>query len=132
MGRTAAGVLGMKLKKQKDNFIVGFDVISPDLKNGLLLIIMENGFGKRTFLKEYRSQHRGGQGIKVAKITEKTGMVVAVKVLTEDTKEVMIISKKGILIKTDLTNISRQSRISQGVRIIRLEEDDLVAGIVVL
>ncbi len=132
MGRTASGVSGMKLKKQKDNFVVGFDVISPELKNGMLLIVMENGFGKRTLLKEYRLQRRGGQGIKVAKITEKTGKLVAVKVLSQDTKEVLIISKKGILIKTDLTNISRQSRVSQGVRIIRLDDDDLVAGIVVL
>lgn len=132
MGRTASGVLGMKLKKQKDNFVVGFDVISPELKNGMLLIVMENGFGKRTLLKEYRLQRRGGQGIKVAKITEKTGKLVAVKVLSQNTKEVLIISKKGILIKTDLTNISRQSRVSQGVKIIRLDDDDLVAGVVVL
>ncbi|HRU35986.1 MAG TPA: DNA gyrase C-terminal beta-propeller domain-containing protein, partial [Candidatus Paceibacterota bacterium] len=95
-------------------------------------IVMENGFGKRTLLKEYRLQRRGGQGIKVAKITEKTGKLVAVKVLSQNTKEVLIISKKGILIKTDLTNISRQSRVSQGVKIIRLDDDDLVAGVVVL
>ncbi len=132
MGRGAAGVLGIRLKKEKDNEVRGFDVIKPELKDGLLLVVMERGFGKRTALKEYRLQHRGGQGIKTAKISEKTGKVVAIKVIPKDTTEVLLISKKGILIKTDLSNISQQSRIAQGVRIIRLEEDDAVAGIVVL
>jgi DNA gyrase subunit A len=132
MGRNAAGVLGIRLKKEKDNEVRGFDVIKPELKDGMLLVVMEKGFGKRTALKEYRLQHRGGQGIKTARISEKTGKVVAIKVIFKDTKEVLLISKKGILIKTDLGNISQQSRIAQGVRIIRLDPDDAVAGIVVL
>jgi len=132
MGRSAAGVLGIRLKKEKDNEVRGFDVIKPELKDGMLLVVMEKGFGKRTALKEYRLQHRGGQGIKTAKISEKTGKVVAIKVIAKDTKQVLLISKKGILIKTDLGNISQQSRIAQGVRIIRLDPDDVVAGIVVL
>jgi len=132
MGRNAAGVLGIRLKKEKDNEVRGFDVIKPELKDGMLLVVMEKGFGKRTALKEYRLQHRGGQGIKTARISEKTGKVVAIKVIFKDTKEVLLISKKGILIKTDLGNISQQSRIAQGVRIIRLDPDDTVAGIVVL
>ena len=132
MGRSAAGVLGIRLKKEKDNEVRGFDVIKPELKDGMLLVVMEKGFGKRTALKEYRLQHRGGQGIKTAKISEKTGKVVAIKVIAKDTKQVLLISKKGILIKTDLGNISQQSRIAQGVRIIRLDPDDAVAGIVVL
>jgi len=132
MGRAAAGVLGIKLKKESGNEVRGFDVIKPDLKNGLLLVVTEGGFGKKTALKEYRFQHRGGQGIKTAKITEKTGKVVAIRVLDPEDKEVLLISKNGILIKTDLSNISKQSRVSQGVRLIRLEADDLVAGIVAL
>jgi len=132
MGRAAAGVLGIKLKKESGNEVRGFDVIKPDLKNGLLLVVTEGGFGKKTALKEYRLQHRGGQGIKTAKITEKTGKVVAIRVLDPEDKEVLLISKNGILIKTDLSNISKQSRVSQGVRLIRLEADDLVAGIVAL
>ncbi|HOD96788.1 MAG: DNA gyrase subunit A [Candidatus Paceibacterota bacterium] len=132
MGRSAAGVLGIRLKTEKDNEVRGFDVIKPELKDGMLLVVMEKGFGKRTALKEYRLQHRGGQGIKTAKISEKTGKVVAIKVIAKDTKQVLLISKKGILIKTDLGNISQQSRIAQGVRIIRLDPDDVVAGIVVL
>ncbi|HPD55409.1 MAG TPA: DNA gyrase C-terminal beta-propeller domain-containing protein, partial [Candidatus Paceibacterota bacterium] len=132
MGRSAAGVLGIRLKTEKDNEVRGFDVIKPELKDGMLLVVMEKGFGKRTALKEYRLQHRGGQGIKTAKISEKTGKVVAIKVIAKDTKQVLLISKKGILIKTDLGNISQQSRIAQGVRIIRLDPDDTVAGIVVL
>lgn len=132
MGRAAAGVLGIKLKKEAGNEVRGFDVIKPDLKTGLLLVVTEKGFGKKTALKEYRLQHRGGQGIKTAKITDKTGKVVAIRVLDPEDKEVLLISKNGILIKTDLSNISQQSRISQGVRLIRLEADDLVAGIVAL
>jgi len=132
MGRAAAGVLGIKLKKEAGNEVRGFDVIKPDLKTGLLLVVTEKGFGKKTALKEYRLQHRGGQGIKTAKITEKTGKVVAIRVLDPEDKEVLLISKNGILIKTDLSNISQQSRVSQGVRLIRLEADDLVAGIVAL
>lgn len=132
MGRVAAGVLGIKLKKEAGNEVRGFDVIPSIMKEGLLLVVTENGFGKKTLLKEYRLQHRGGQGIKTAKITEKTGKVVAIRVITKEDREALIISKAGILIKTDLDNISQQSRTSQGVRIIRLEEGDLVAGVVVL
>jgi len=130
MGRLATGVLGIKLKK--DDVVRGFDVIKPQLKSGMLFVVMEKGFGKRTDLKEYRLQHRGGQGVKTAKITEKTGKVVDIQLIPQEIKEILLISKKGVLIKTDLSNISQQSRISQGVRIIKLEEDDFVAGIVVL
>ncbi len=132
MGRVAAGVVGIKLKKEIGNEVRGFDVISPNLKDGLLLVITEKGFGKKTPLKEYRLQHRGGQGIKTAKISEKTGKVVAIRAISPEDKEAIVISKTGILIKTDLANISQQSRTSQGVRIIRLEDTDLVAGVVVL
>jgi len=130
LGRLATGVLGIKLKK--DDVVRGFDVIKPQLKSGMLFVVMEKGFGKRTDLKEYRLQHRGGQGVKTAKITEKTGKVVDIQLIPQEIKEILLISKKGVLIKTDLSNISQQSRISQGVRIIKLEEDDFVAGIVVL
>lgn len=132
MGRTAAGVLGIKLKKETGNEVRGFDVIPSTMKDGLLLVVTEKGFGKKTMLKDYRLQHRGGQGIKTAKINEKTGRVVAIRVISKEDKEALLISKDGILIKTDLDNISQQSRTSQGVRIIRLAEGDLVAGVVVL
>ncbi|MGB9847698.1 MAG: DNA gyrase subunit A [Minisyncoccia bacterium] len=132
MGRTAAGVLGIKLKKETGNEVRGFDVIPSTMKDGLLLVVTEKGFGKKTMLKDYRLQHRGGQGIKTAKINEKTGKVVAIRVISKEDKEALLISKDGILIKTDLDNISQQSRTSQGVRIIRLAEGDLVAGVVVL
>lgn len=129
MGRSASGVTGIKLKKGDE--VRGFDIVAPGAdKNIQLLVVMEHGFGKRTSLKEYRLQRRAGQGIKTAKVTDKTGKVIAIQVVSSEDKEILVISQKGILIKTDLENISEQSRVTQGVRIIKLDTGDTVAGIV--
>ncbi|HRY77102.1 MAG TPA: DNA gyrase subunit A [Candidatus Paceibacterota bacterium] len=129
MGRNASGVTGLRLKKGDE--VCGFDVLKSGMeKTATLLVAMSNGFGKQTPVKEYRLQRRAGQGTKTAKVTEKTGKVVAAQIVPPETKEVLVISKKGILIKTNLETISQQSRVTQGVRIIKLEPGDAVAGIV--
>src|SRR6185437_5498320 len=99
MGRTAAGVRAIKLKKQKDE-VAGLDIIIK-VEDARLMVVMENGFAKQTPLKEYKSQGRGGSGIKTADITPKTGPVVSAHVLTAET-EVFALSAKGQMIRTEL------------------------------
>ena len=132
MGRAAAGVRGIKLKKGDE--LIGMDVIKtgqpaqgkPEAKQ-YLLIVTENGYGKRTDIKEYRLQGRGGSGIKTANITPKTGDIIASRVLT-DQEDLIVISRKGQVIKTQIKDIPILSRVTQGVRIMRLDEGDKVAS----
>jgi len=131
MGRTASGVKAMRLKK--GDYIVGADVIKANLpeKNKVpnhLLVVMENGYGKRTDLKEYKLQGRGGSGIKAAKVTPKTGDIVFSAVLTGEEEDLIVISQKGQVIRTEIKNIAKISRATQGVRIMKLEPGDKVAS----
>jgi len=91
------------------------------------LVVTENGYGKRTDLKEYRLQGRGGAGIKTAKITQKTGDLVASKVLTAE-EDLIVISQRGQVIRAAISTISKLSRATQGVKIMKLEEEDKVAS----
>lgn len=131
MGRTASGVKGIRLRKGDE--VVGMDTISSaDVKRRqpgkeYLLVVTENGLGKRTDLKEYRLQGRGGSGIKTAKVTPKTGDLVASKVLTDE-EDLIVISQKGQVIRTKISQIPKLSRATQGVRIMKLEEGDKVAS----
>ena len=133
MGRQAAGIKAIRLKK--DDEIVSMDVIkkenekikSQKLKD-YLLIVTENGFGKRTELKEYRLQGRGGAGIKAAKITFKTGHISAAIVLKGQEEDLIVISQRGQVIRTKISQIPKLSRAAQGVRIMKLEEGDKVAS----
>ena len=93
---------------------------------------MENGYGKRTKVKEYRLQKRGGTGIKVARITEKTGKIVFSKVVGEEEKDLLVISKKGQVIRAPLSSISIIGRASSGVRVMRLTKGDKVASAICL
>ena len=129
MGRPAAGVRGIRLKKGDE--VIGMDIIKPITHNlkskTYLLVVTENGHGKRTDLREYRLQRRGGMGIKTAKTTLKTGNLVTSKVLTDE-EDLIIISQKGQVIRTKISQISKLSRATQGVRIMKLEEGDKVAS----
>ena len=133
MGRQASGIRAMSLKRGDE--VVGMDVVSSKPAVGLdgkprerrVLVVMENGYGKRTNIKEYRMQNRGGSGIKVAEITNKTGDLVTSFVLTDE-EEMMVISKKGQVIRVPIEGISVLSRATQGVRIMRLEDGDKVAS----
>ncbi|MFY9463049.1 MAG: DNA gyrase C-terminal beta-propeller domain-containing protein [Candidatus Sungiibacteriota bacterium] len=141
MGRQAAGVHAMRMKK--DDEVVGMDIItsaeSKKIKdkntaavNGKLLAVMENGFGKTTPLTQYKRQHRGGSGIKTAKITPKTGALVSARIIAGEEEEIIAISRKGVVIRTTLATIPSLSRSTQGVRIMKMEEGDAVASIITL
>ena len=135
MGRTAAGVRGMKLKR--GDYVVGMDVVSSDeVKKNLLelLVVMTNGFGKRTNLKEYRLQGRGGTGIKTAEVTAKTGEVVTGFVVSaKDERDIVAISGHGQVIRLALAEIRVIGRATQGVRIMRFkEEKDTLSSVTVV
>jgi len=132
MGRPASGVRGINLKK--GDRVVGMDIIQQNQKSKIknqnyLLVVTENGYGKRTDIREYRLQGRGGSGILTAKVTSKTGDVVASRVLTgEEEEDLIVISQKGQVIRTKISSIAKISRATQGVRIMRLEPGDKVAS----
>jgi len=129
MGRPASGVKAISLKRGDE--VIGMDVIeaqSSKLKaQNYLLVVTENGYGKRTVLKEYRSQGRGGSGIKTAKITSKTGNLKASKVLLDGEEDLIVISQRGQVIRIKISSIPILNRATQGVRIMRLGERDKVA-----
>lgn len=130
MGRTAGGVRGIKLGK--DDMVIGVDVIRKSEKDGgkgAFLTMSANGFGKKTDLKEYKVQKRGGSGIKTAKVTPKTGKLIVAKVLTGEEQELIAMSKKGQVIRTALNDISSLGRQTQGVTIMRLRGGDGIASL---
>ncbi|KKR09956.1 MAG: gyrase subunit A protein [Parcubacteria group bacterium GW2011_GWA2_39_18] len=128
MGRSAKGVRGMKLRSQ--DRVVSMDVLtSEEVKSRHLLVVSENGFGKRTELKSYKKQKRGGIGIKTANVTQKTGNVVSAIILQGDEEECIAISQKGQVVRTNLKTISVQGRATQGVRLMRLSGSDKVASV---
>src|SRR3989338_7338703 len=137
MGRSAQGVRAMRLKKGDE--LVGADIISAKEKparpaggDALILVVSENGFGKKTKINENRLQKRGGSGIKTSKVTPKTGNLVSAKVLSHDLEEIIAISKKGQVIRTSLKEISELGRATQGVRIMRLDSKDKLSSITCL
>lgn len=129
MGRTAAGVRAIKLKTGDE--VSSMDLISPELKSKkpTLLVVMSNGYGKRTPISQYKTQGRGGLGVKAAKITKKTGGIIAAKLIDEET-ELLAISAKGQIIRTPIESIRIAGRNTQGVRIMSLKSGDKVAGII--
>lgn len=127
MGRTAGGVRGIKLGKSDE--IIGVDVVKKDHKDGAFLTMSANGFGKKTSLKEYKVQKRGGSGIKTAKVTPKTGKLIVAKVISGDEEELIAMSKKGQVIRTALKDIPSLGRQTQGVTVMRLRAGDGIASI---
>ena len=125
MGRQAGGIRGIKLRK--DDEVVGMEVIKKGISKGSLLFLTENGFGKRVEIKEFKNQKRGGIGIKGAKISQKTGELVEIKFLEEET-DLICISRKGKVFKTKISLIPKQKRQTQGVKIMKLEEGDKIAS----
>src|SRR3989338_8356763 len=115
MGRGASGVIGIRL--EKDERVVGADVVPAGVEKGLhILIVTEHGYGKRSDLKFYKVQNRGGRGIMTAKVTPKTGKVVSAHVTSEENKELVAVSRKGQVIRTSIDSISVLGRATQGVR----------------
>lgn len=135
MGRTAAGVRGVRLKE--DDEVVTMDVVkkkesSKKAAKKYILIITEKGYSKRTAVTKYRLQKRGGSGIKAAKITKKTGDIVFAKIVSGEEEDVMVISKKGQVIRSPLASVSVIGRVSSGVRVMRLAKNDQVAAAICL
>ena len=128
MGRTAAGVRGITLAGP-DDCIVGVLVIDNHRSN--VLIVSQNGFGKRSLLEDYRITHRGGKGISTIKITEKTGKLIALKDVTDD-DDLMIINRSGIAIRLHVDTLRILGRNTQGVKLIDLRKDDTIAAVCVV
>ncbi|KQU23527.1 DNA gyrase subunit A [Bacillus sp. Leaf13] len=119
MGRTAAGVKGISLRA--DDEVVGMEILE---ENEEVLIVTKNGYGKRTSAEEYRIQSRGGKGIKTCNVTEKNGELIAVKTVTGEEEDLMLITAAGVLIRMEVEGISKTGRNTQGVKLIRLESAD--------
>jgi DNA gyrase subunit A len=136
MGRTAGGVRGIRLSggpaSQGGDELVGADTITPKEKDLFLLTMGKKGFGKKTNVKNYRLQKRGGSGIKTAKITEKTGPLMIAKVINPEFEELIAISQKGQVIRTSLGQIPVLGRQTQGVRIMKLKAGDSIASLTCL
>ena len=126
MGRTAAGVIGMKL--DKNDVIVAADKIVTGIKGAELLIMTANGYGKKTKLSEYKTQKRGGSGIKTVKVTEKTGKLMVARVVTAENEELLAVSKDSQVIRTEISSIPTLGRDTQGVRVMKLREGDNLAS----
>jgi len=129
MGRSAAGVIGMKL--EKDDAIISVNAVSKDSAALTLFTITEKGLGKRTKLSEYKTQKRGGSGILTAKVTDKTGPVIAARIAGNE-GELIAISKKGQTIRTDLLSVPILGRSTQGVSIMKLRAGDSLASLAIL
>ncbi len=130
MGRTAMGVRGIKLGK--GDSVISADVVPNTWDSPTLMVISENGYGKRTDIDEYKIQNRGGSGIKTAKVTSKTGKLISAKLFENDDAEVVAMSKKSQVIRTDVKEIPVLGRQTQGVRIMKLREGDGIASLVCL
>ena len=121
MGRGASGVRGINLD---GGILVGMEIVEP---NEYVLVITEKGYGKKTPVDEYRITNRGGKGVKTVNITEKNGSIVSFKTV-DDSKDLMIITDSGVIIRLAVDKISTMSRVTQGVKLINLKEDSIVSS----
>ncbi|WP_394877647.1 DNA gyrase subunit A [Mammaliicoccus lentus] len=125
LGRTAAGVRGISLRENDE--VIGLDVTDEEEQDEIL-IVTENGYGKRTAADQYRISNRGGKGIKTATLTEKNGSLVCITTVTGD-EDLMIVTNSGVIIRLHVADISQNGRSAQGVRLIRLDENQQVATV---
>jgi DNA gyrase subunit A len=126
MGRNAAGVRGITLADQKKDEVIGMICIGEEGYD--VLVVSENGYGKRSSLEDYRITNRGGKGVKTINITEKTGYLIAIKDVT-DKDDLMIINKSGLIIRMAVESLRVMGRATQGVRLINLRDDDSIAAV---
>ena len=125
MGRSASGVKGIEIG---DGICVGLETA---VENSQILVVTEKGYGKRTNITEYRMTHRGSKGVKALNITEKNGNIVSFKIVTGD-EDLMIITDSGIIIRIDVNQVSTTGRVAQGVRLIKLKDDQKVSSVALL
>ncbi len=130
MGRNAAGVRVIKLGK--DDAVISADVVSKDAKNPKLFVMGAHGYGKKTKLEEYKTQNRGGSGILTMNVTDKTGPLIAAKVVTDEIEEMVAMSKKSQVIRVNLNEIPTLGRSTQGVRVMKLRDGDSLASLICL
>ncbi len=126
MGRTAAGVRGVRLENESDE-VVGMVCVS-NIEDETIMVVSEKGYGKRTAVQDYRITGRGGKGVKTLNITEKTGNLVTIKAVTDE-DELMIINKSGIAIRLPLDELRVMGRATQGVRLIKMKDSDQIASV---
>jgi len=130
MGRSAAGVKGMNLSK--DDYIISAGVVRKGETKSRLLVMTDNGYGKMTVLSSYKTQKRGGSGIKTVKVTPKTGNLMVSKVINGEEEEIVAISKNGQVIRTKISEVPVLGRQTQGVRIMKLRAGDKIASLTCL
>ena len=127
MGRDAGGVIGIRLLKREGDEVVSMSVVQPGAD---LLLLSETGYGKRVALTEFRSMHRGSQGVRLISLEgRKTGDVAAVQQVTDLDEELVLISAQGQVVRTDIKTVNRYSPQARGVIVMRLNEGDRVVGI---
>ena len=125
MGRTAAGVRGIRLSNSEDE-VIGMVCVN-DL-NSTVLVVSENGYGKRSAVEDYRITNRGGKGVKTINVTEKTGNLIALKNVN-DSEDLMVINQSGITIRIGIDTLRVMGRATQGVKVIRLKDEDKIASV---
>ena len=125
MGRVSSGVRAISI--EDDNEVIGMIAIEPDSKEDVL-VLSENGYGKRTDLEEYRITNRGGKGVKTINVTEKTGQLISIQAVTDD-NDLMIINRSGLTIRTSADQIRIAGRATQGVKVINLRDGDSIASV---
>ena len=129
MGRSASGVKGINLD---GGTLINMDVVE---NNQQVLVITKNGYGKKTPIEDYRITNRAGKGVKTVNITEKTGDIVSFEVIPSDSdcgKDIMIVTNEGIIIRIDASQISTMSRVTQGVKLINLKDNQFVSSVAVI
>jgi DNA gyrase subunit A len=128
MGRNASGVIGIDLDDEGGNSNEVIGMICIDDMNANVLVVSENGYGKRSDIEEYRVTNRGGKGVKTINITDKTGELVGIKSVTDE-NDLMIITKNGITIRLNVASLRVMGRATQGVRLINVQENDAIAAV---
>ena len=126
IGRVGAGVRGISIEESDE--VIGMICVEPDSTQDVL-VLSENGYGKRTDLDEYRITNRGGKGVKTINVTEKTGKLISIQAVTDD-NDLMIINRSGLTIRTAVSQIRLAGRATQGVRIINLRDGDAIASVI--
>lgn len=130
MGRSAAGVRGMRLDDENDH-IVGMIIGDPTNAEESVFVMSENGYGKRTSLEDYRVTNRGGKGVKTMQVTDKTGKVIAIKMVTDE-NDIMISNKSGIVIRIKGSGLRVMGRATQGVKVIKLIKNDSISDVAII
>jgi DNA gyrase subunit A len=126
MGRTASGVRGIRLASEKTDYVVGMITVEDKEKD--ILVVSENGYGKRSDIDQYRITNRGGKGVKTINITDKTGSLISLKDVTNN-HDLMIITQFGNILRSPVSALRVMGRATQGVRLINLRENDIIASV---